>query len=104
MMVDRLLKDVSDWQRLAEKLSRVPEVSSLDSGNEKEAETLTHAFADLETSFRVFLDQHLPRLLALEAEAEEINDVLIEIGEELRHILYHIRDPKYYRYLDPSGQ
>jgi hypothetical protein len=103
-MVDRLLKDVSDWRRLAERLSRVPQVSSLDSDNEKEAETLTHAFADLEASFRVFLDEQLPRLLAREAKAEDINDILIEIGEEFRHILYHIRDPKYYRYLDPSGQ
>ena len=34
------------------------------------------------------------------ASPEELFDVLIDIGEEFRHILYHIHDPKFYKYLE----
>ena len=34
------------------------------------------------------------------ASPEEILDALLEIGEEFRHILYHINDPKFYKYLN----
>ncbi len=31
--------------------------------------------------------------------AESKVAVLMDIGEELRHVLYHVRDPEYYAYL-----
>ena len=37
--------------------------------------------------------------------SEQLNDVLLDIGEELRHVLYHIRDPKFFSYLyDQEGK
>jgi hypothetical protein len=49
------------------------------------------------------LEEQLPRLTNSQLTAPEIHDLLLEIGEEFRHILYHIKGPKFYRYLG-SGQ
>ncbi len=101
MSTERILKNVAAWERLAERLSKCAEVTRFD-GQEKEAWTLAHAFADLEESFRVFLDDQLPKLAQENLEPEEMHDLLLDIGEEFRHILYHIQDPKFYRYLTPE--
>jgi hypothetical protein len=94
-----LLRDQTAVKRLAERLSQCPEVTKYDQGEEKEAGVLAHSFGDLEESFRTFLNEQLPRLMDEQATAAELCDVLLEIGEEFRHILYHIHDPKFYQYL-----
>lgn len=38
------------------------------------------------------------------ASPAELFDALLDIGEELRHILYHIHDPKFYRYLNGDSE
>lgn len=103
MNTRRLLRDATDLKALAERLSRCPEVTKLDEGKEMEAWTLAHAFGDLEESFRKFLEDQLPRLTQDQLEASEIHDLLLEIGEEFRHVLYHIKDPNFYRYLRHEG-
>ena len=95
----RLLREVADLKALAERLAQCKEVTRFDAGEECEAWTLAHAFADLEESLRTFLEEQLPRLMDRQLEASEIHDLLLDIGEEFRHILYHIKDPKFYRYL-----
>lgn len=99
MTAQHLLQDATYLKSLAERLSACPEVTRLDKGEEKEAWTIAHSFADLEGSFRKFLDEQLPKLMNGELPAADTYSLLLEIGEELRHILYHIRDPKFYRYL-----
>jgi hypothetical protein len=95
----RLLHDVGDEVRLADRLSRLPEVAGLDDSDEKEAERLARAFADLEQSFQRFRDEQLPRLMIAQLSDSELGGLLLEIGEEFRHIGYHLREPKFYRYL-----
>lgn len=41
----------------------------------------------------------LPKLFSERLNEEQIDDLLHKIGEEIRHILYHIKDPKFYEYL-----
>jgi len=94
-----LLGKAEDWKSLAEKLSSLERVRRHDDADHNEAWTLAHAFADLEESSRKFLDVQLPKLVANDLTGEERLDLLFEIGEELRHILYHIRDPRFYKYL-----
>ncbi len=103
MSKERVLKDVTEWEALAERLSKCPEVTRYDTGQEKEAWTLAHAFADLEESLRAFLDDQLPRLAQGNLQPSETYDLLLDIGEEFRHILYHIQDPKFYKYLIPTA-
>ena len=85
---------------LAKRLATCASVTKYDAGERKEAGTLAHAFADLEESFRTFLNELLPKLMSKEnLTPDEIDDLLLEILHEFRHILYHIKDSKYYWYL-----
>jgi hypothetical protein len=103
MAIRGKVREATDLKVLAERLARCPEVTKLDEGEEKEAWTLAHAFGDLEESFRRFLEDQLPRLTQGQLEASEVHNLLLEIGEEFRHILYHIKDPIFYQYLHPGG-
>jgi hypothetical protein len=81
-----------------------PIVSRYDQPGEPQSATMVHAFTDLEKSFQTFLDVLLPKLLDPSATTDQLNDTLSDIGEEFRHILYHIRDVKYFGYLFPIAE
>jgi hypothetical protein len=78
----------------------VPSVKRLDDADHSEAEALAHAFIDLESSFQKFVQEQLPKLVDADLTSEALHDLLLDIGEEFRHILYHLKDPRFYRYLD----
>lgn len=84
---------------LVQNLRKSQKVKSYDSPQEREADTLGHSLLDMEESFKVIMNDHIPRLMQNNITEKEIDDVLFEIGDELRHILYHIKDPKFYEYL-----
>lgn len=94
-----LLGDAEVVSGLADRLSRCPAVQRLDSETERQAWTLAVALGDLEQSFHAIVDTLLPKLLDPSLTEDEMLDTLLEIGEELRHIKYHIRDTKFYSYL-----
>ncbi len=89
--------------KLAKLLEQCREVTRFDSEKEKEAWTLAHDFLDLEESFQAFLQRLLPRLKSSELTPSERYELLLEIGEEFRHILYHIRDSRFYKNLTEQG-
>jgi hypothetical protein len=89
-------------RRLTERLARLKAVSQFDQPGEPQAATLAHSLTDLEKSFREILDALLPKLLNESLDSDQLNEVLLDIGEELRHVLYHIRDPKFFGYLIDS--
>ncbi len=91
-----LLGDGASVKALAERLATCEAVSRFDTAEEREAWTLTHAFSDLEGSFRVYLDALLPRLVQGDLSPEEVHDLLLDIGEEFRHIAYHLNDTRFY--------
>lgn len=96
---ERLLGAPANVNGLARRLARSDKVNNLDTSERKECGTLAHCFSDLEESFLVFLDVHLPKLMRQDIQAEEIEDVLFDIGQEFNHILYHLRDPKYFKHI-----
>jgi hypothetical protein len=88
---------------LAERLSRCSEVTRYDAEKHKEAWALADSFADLESSFRVLLDEEFPKLTQGILTPSDMYDLLLDIGEEFRHSLYHILDQqKFYKYLVPE--
>jgi len=87
------------YARLMDVVSRCERVRQFDRPDELEASTLAHAFLDLEESFARFVKEQLPELIRGELSESEICAKLDDIGEEFRHILYHIRDPRFYRHL-----
>ena len=94
MKSKRLFEDVEDVQRLAELLATCPAVKGLE-----DAWELAHTFSDLEESFSKCLDEYFARFQQKDLDASEVKDLLLDIGEELRHILYHIETPAFYAYL-----
>ena len=103
-MNEPLLKDVRKLASLAKRLAKCREVTKYDTNDEQEAWTLAHALGDLEVSFRKFLDEQLPALASDQLEERDIYNLLLDIGEEFRHVLYHIKDPKFFRYLSEESE
>jgi hypothetical protein len=95
----RSLESPERTNHLAERLARLDKVRQYDKGEYREGEVLAHTLAELEESFSRFLEIHLPRLLEEDRTDEQLWEILHDIGEEFRHILYHIKDPMYFRYL-----
>lgn len=88
-----------ELKALAERLNRCEQVTRYDTATEKQAWTLAHNFLDLAESFRAFLDEQLPKLRDESLGCAELDDVLTDIGEEFRHILWHIQNAEFYAYL-----
>jgi len=84
---------------LAQNLRKSEKVNSFDSLEERESETLAHSILDIEESCKTLLNNLFPKLEPTTLSQDEINELLFDIGEEMRHILYHINDPKFYDYL-----
>lgn len=71
---------------------------------QEESGTLVHAFSDLEESFRKFLDEQLPKLADPSVQGEQLEDLLLDVQQEFRHILYHLHDPQLFRLLEPTHE
>lgn len=96
-----LMQTVEAMEQLRERLAACPMVAQY---GPEEPETLVQAFSDLEGSFRVFLDDQLPKLADPKLKGEQLEELLMEIQGELRHILYHIHDPKFFRVVEPTHE
>jgi hypothetical protein len=97
-MPERVLKNPADVRRLAEKLRTIAAVSRFDTEGEEQAWTLAQALSDLEGAFRTLVDDLLPRVARTD-NVTELEDILHAVGEEFRHVLYHLRDCQFYGYL-----
>jgi len=93
------LLTVSRVVGLERRLSQIPEVARFDMPGEAQGHTLAHALSHWEDSFTAFLDDLLPKLANKTATDEDLIDAIHDVGDELRHILYHIHDVKYFGYL-----
>jgi len=84
-----------------EKCHRVTQYSSVD---ENQANTLANSFIDIEEELRKIIDEQIPKLYSKNLTAEEVDDLILEIGEELRHLIYHVNDTKVYDYLKTKAK
>src|SRR5262245_12970370 len=100
MRKERLFKSVDDVKNLAERLEICAEVRAFDTEAEKESWVLAHTLDDLEESFITLLRDHFPRLINGNLDSSQLYDVLHDVGEELRHVLYHITHTRFYHYLN----
>jgi hypothetical protein len=64
-----------------------------------EVDTLAHALIDIEESLKQIINDDIPKLYLNELNEKEIDDIILDIGEEFRHLLYHIKDTKVYNYI-----
>ena len=99
MTRQHVLGSVEAVKALAEKLRQCPAVTRLDIPQQgPESWALAHALSEFERSFDRIAGQLLPQLVQ-ETGPDAIVDCLHAIGEELRHISWHINDSNYYSYL-----
>jgi hypothetical protein len=90
-------------EAIADLTKRLADCPSVSRYGPEEAEALVHAFSDLEQSMRQFLEVQLPKLADPKVRGEVLEELLWDITTgEMRHMLYHLQDPKYFRILEPS--
>jgi hypothetical protein len=99
--MNELLQTREAFNDLVQRLATCPIMARY---GPKEPETLAHAFSDLEGSLRNFLDGQLPKLADRSMRGEELEDLLLDITEEFRHVLYHLHDPEFFRVLEPTHE
>ena len=86
-------------ESLAFLAKRFGELEVTESGDEEEPWTLANDLVDVENSLLVLSNDLFPRLLKDSVNSQEIKEILLDIGEEFRHIAYHIGNNKFYKYL-----
>jgi hypothetical protein len=74
-------------------------VAKLGTGAEMEASTLAHSVLDIQDLCRRISAEVIPTLLDSRESPQQMTTTLAELGELLREVLYHVRDPQYFRYL-----
>jgi hypothetical protein len=96
----RRLEEAAAVASLAKRLARSPQVAAFDERDNPESWGLAHALSDLEDCPKV-VEAYIPRLTEQELQPSELEELLLDIGEELRHILSHIENSRFYGYLLP---
>ncbi len=98
-MNERILKNILSKSRLAERLSRLSQVTRFNRGGEKEEWNITSSFEKIEESLYDF-NLHLGMLAnQQDITPQEMESLLFEIGEDFRSIIYYIQSMAYYDYL-----
>lgn len=80
-------------------LSLSQKVNAFNKNGEKECEVLAHSLLDIEESSKEIIENLIPKLTSNDLSEIEVEDILYDIGEELRHIVYHIDAPYFYKYI-----
>ena len=91
-------EEIKQVQLLHKTLKDNKKVAQFDSEGNPGSWRLAYSLSEIERSCSTFYNKLLPKLKKNNKQ-EDIEKILHEIGEEFRHILYHIEDSKYYSYL-----
>jgi hypothetical protein len=93
------IEKLKNFTRNLEKCDRVTRHST---NLENQADTLANALLDVEGSFKE-MNEKIPKLYLEDLTKDEVEDLILDIGEELRHILYHINDTRFFDYIKKTG-
>lgn len=89
---------IEKLKALTSNLEKSERVTKHSTKEENQADTLANAFIDIEDALKK-MNEQIPRLYLKELTRDEVDDLIFDLGEELRHILYHINDTPVYDYL-----
>ncbi len=92
------LSSTEAMKALAARLERCTQIASLNDDGHNEAWTLTHSLSDLAASSEAYL-KVLPTLVDERLEGDRLVQQLIDVVNELQHMLYHLEDPRFFRQL-----
>jgi len=91
---------VQTINKLADALNRHDFIRRFDQEGEPQAGMLAHSLVDLDGSFRKISNELLPILIRQAADENAAKQTLWAIGEELRHIIYHLKSTAFFQYLE----
>jgi hypothetical protein len=94
-----LLSTGEAMKSLAERLQELNKLKGSSEIGREHSWELAHHLSDIEESCSKLLTDLLPTLIQKDISDEELHKVLHAMGEEFRHLLYHIREIKYFDYL-----
>ncbi len=96
---------IDDLKKLSEKLSKVPRVCRYDTEEEPQCWSLAHMLTEFKQCSESINNEIVPKILEAKNN-EEIEDQLIDIGEEFRFIEYLIQNSRFFDYIvlrSPGG-
>lgn len=102
--MEPLLSDTQQVKRLAERLAHLQGVRRFSGETHDEAWALATALADLEATFRSVVEDLLPSLVLNTLGDDQLHAVLLDLGEEFRHVRYHLESSRFYSYLAGSNE
>lgn len=89
---------IDSLNKLSSVLGKSSLVNSFDKDDEKESYNLAVSLLDIKESIKnlnKLIDQ-----IHLEKDEDKIDKSLWDIGDEFRHIIYHISNSRFYDYID----
>jgi hypothetical protein len=93
------MKYIEKLKAITRNLEKCERITRYSTNDENQADTLANALIDIEQSLKKIIDEDIPKLYLNDLNEEDVDDLILDIGEELKHLLYHIKDSKVYNYL-----
>ena len=103
MMGSSIPEDPKLQAQLAARWQEYRDLSRFDRPDEPGAWNLLYSLHGIEQSCRALLDRQMPALVDA-TDGEQLQAALTDIGDELSHLLYHVRDARYFDYLSFGEQ
>ena len=98
-MSDRNHRSSDDIIKMAGLLARIERIAAFDDEEEEEAWRLAHALCDIRDSCEKIAQNLFPAIMSSGLSEDDLEEALLSIGEELRHILYHVKACRFYGYV-----
>ncbi len=92
--MSRLLKDLTAQQELARKLDDLDAVKLHNSVDEPESWRIAHDLSEIEEAFCKIYTELIPQLMQ-ESNQVIIQELLEDIGDQIRHAAYHMDNSVY---------
>lgn len=90
-------KSIRSITALANVLAQSQLVGRYDLDDHVEADAIANAIADMEAEFQTLTEVVFPKLSASSLSEKDINEILWEVRDRLRHVVYHINDCRTFR-------
>jgi hypothetical protein len=87
---------------VAKNLAKKKNLTSNKDSNEDQIQTMSHGLVDIEEAIKG-MDVLIKKLYMTVLSEDEVDEILTDIGDDLRHLIYHVRDMEYYEYLGLGG-
>lgn len=88
----------SKQEKLGQNISKLIKLGDDEPSRKEAAFAISHGLIDMEESFHRIIEIS-NQMQGRDFSEGELEGALHDIGEELRHIIYHINDMKFYDYL-----